>query len=222
MIDSLTANTPLAPVPAQIPKASTTQGLASDFNVFLEMLTAQARYQDPMKPIDSTQYASQLAQFSMVEQQVRTNDALAAVFEQLGGSSMASLASWVGMDARAAAPAYFDGSPISVSPSPAAGADRVQMVVLNEFGNEVQRLDIPVSSRPIEWAGVNGNGDPFAKGLYSFNIESYTGEDLVLSKTAEVYGNVSEAQVQNGQVVLILEGGQAIPSSSVTGLRNPV
>jgi flagellar basal-body rod modification protein FlgD len=222
MINSLPVNTPLAPVATQIAESSKTEGLDSDFKTFLKMLTAQARYQDPLKPIDSTQYASQLAQFSMVEQQVKTNDALTAMFGQLGGSNIASLANWVGMDARAAAPAYFDGSPVFVSPNPPSVADRVQMVVMDGTGTEVQRLNIPVSSDPIEWAGVNGDGEPFAKGLYSFSIESYKGDDLVLSETAEVYGNVSEAQIQNGQVVLILEGGQAILSSSVTGLRNVI
>jgi flagellar basal-body rod modification protein FlgD len=156
----------------------------------------------------------------MVEQQVRTNDALAAMSVQTSISNMASLASWVGMEARAAAPTYFDGSPVSISPNPALVSDRAQLVVLDETGKEVQRITIPVSAEPVEWAGVDDDGDPFAEGLYSFNVESFKGEDLVLSETAEVYGAVSEAQVRNGQVVLILEGGQAILSSSVTGLRN--
>jgi flagellar basal-body rod modification protein FlgD len=204
-------------VPSTIPPNST--GLASDFKTFLKMLTAQAKYQDPLEPIDSTEYASQLAQFSMVEQQVKTNDALAAMAAQTSISNMASLASWVGMEARAAAPAYFDGSPVTISSKPAAVSDRSQLVVLDEAGKEVQRIPVPVSAEPIEWAGVDNNGDPFAEGFYSFTVESYQGEELILSEAAEVYGSVSEAQVRDGQVVLILEGGQAILSSSVTGLR---
>lgn len=54
--------------------AATSSVLSSDFEVFLQMLTAQAEYQDPLEPIDSSEYAAQLAQFSMVEQQVMTND----------------------------------------------------------------------------------------------------------------------------------------------------
>ena len=50
--------------------------LTSDFDTFLKMLTAQAKYQDPLEPLDSTEYAAQLAQFSMVEQQVQTNEQL--------------------------------------------------------------------------------------------------------------------------------------------------
>ena len=68
-----------APAPAR-QTASNAATLSSDFETFIRMLTAQARYQDPLEPLDSSQYATQLAQFSMVEQQVLANDRLAALF----------------------------------------------------------------------------------------------------------------------------------------------
>ena len=46
-------------------------------NRFLKLLTTQMQNQDPLNPIDSTDYAAQLATFSGVEQQVRTNSLLA-------------------------------------------------------------------------------------------------------------------------------------------------
>ncbi len=38
-----------------------------DKDMFLKLLVAQMKYQDPSKPTDSTQYLQQMAQFSMVE-----------------------------------------------------------------------------------------------------------------------------------------------------------
>ncbi|MEY5038566.1 MAG: flagellar basal body rod modification protein, partial [Pseudomonadota bacterium] len=46
--------------------------ISSDFDTFLKMLTAQMQNQDPLNPMDSTDYATQLATFSGVEQQART------------------------------------------------------------------------------------------------------------------------------------------------------
>ena len=196
--------------------------LASDFDTFLKMLTAQAKYQDPLNPVDSTEYASQLAQFSAVEQAVRTNETLQLIVGQLGGSDISSLASWVGMEARALSPAYFDGtSPISISPNPAAVADRVELVVYDEQGVEVQRNVIPVSAEQLEWTGLDDDGFPLPEGTYSFAVESFAEDELILAEQAEVYSRVTEAQVLNGDIILILEGGQAILSSSVTGLRDP-
>jgi flagellar basal-body rod modification protein FlgD len=49
---------------------------ALDGNAFLQLLIAQLKHQDPTKPVDPTQYVSQLAQFSGVEQAVKTNSLL--------------------------------------------------------------------------------------------------------------------------------------------------
>lgn len=216
MIEPVTTTQSQMIVPSQ---GRPTPALSSDFETFLKMLTAQARYQDPLKPIDSTEYASQLAQFSMVEQQVQTNDTLAALFGQFGASNMASLSGWVGMEARAATPAYFDGTPILVSPDPAPGADAVQLVVSNAAGVEIQRLYIPGTSDPVEWSGRDETGARFLDGVYSFAVESLKDGETIQTQQAEVYGRIAEAQIREGNVVLILEGGQSVPATSVTALR---
>ncbi len=195
--------------------------LTSDFETFLKMLTAQARYQDPLEPIDSTEYSAQLAQFSMVEQQVQTNDALAALLARMGGGGIASLAGWVGMEARAETPMRFDGQPITIAPEPVRTADQAFLVVTDARGTEVQRLRIPVAAEPVQWAGVDDNGRPFAAGSYSFAVESFSKGERFQSAPAPVYGRITEAQIRNGETVLILEGGQAIPSTAVTALRAP-
>lgn len=53
--------------------------VAPDYNSFLRLLVAQMKNQDPMKPIDATQYVSQIATFSNVEQAVQTNAKLDAL-----------------------------------------------------------------------------------------------------------------------------------------------
>ena len=193
--------------------------LSSDFDTFLKMLTAQVKNQDPLNPMDSADFSTQLATFSGVEQQVKTNDLLKSLGTQMGIMGMAQLASWIGLDARAAAPAYFDGAPISISPNPASGADRTVLVVRDHDGNEVQRQEFTPSTDEIQWAGVDDDGGPFANGLYSFEVESYSGEELLATTKAEVYSEVIEAKSLNGQTVLVLAGGAEITATDVTGLR---
>ena len=78
-----------------IQNETTSAVLSSDFEVFLQMLTAQAKYQDPLEPIDNSEYAAQLAQFSMVEQQVTTNDLMEQMLSAFGTNDMASAANSV-------------------------------------------------------------------------------------------------------------------------------
>ncbi|MBK0325724.1 flagellar hook assembly protein FlgD [Rhodobacteraceae bacterium F11138] len=219
-----TANPTTATTSAQQKSAapsSDVSGLTSDFETFLKMLTAQARYQDPLEPIDSTEFSAQLAQFSMVEQQVLTNDNLSALLSGRSGDKMSAMANWVGMEARAVTPMQFDGQPISLASNPDRTADQAYLVVSDPAGNEVQRLNIPKTAEVMDWAGVDENGSPLPHGVYNFSVESYSNGEIIQTKPAEVYARIAEAQLQNGDIVLILEGGQAISSSSVTALREP-
>ncbi|WP_121061452.1 flagellar hook capping FlgD N-terminal domain-containing protein [Chachezhania antarctica] len=193
--------------------------LASDFETFLKMLTAQAKYQDPLEPIDSTEYASQLAQFSMVEQQVKTNDALSGLISATGTGNLAALASWVGMEVRADVPVSFNGTPVTVVPAIEAGADRAELVVHDSFGVEVQRSAIGLTGEPVDWAGASGDGTPFPAGTYTFTVESFAQDSLLGTKPAESYALVEEAQIEGGTVMLVLDGGESVAASDVSSVR---
>jgi len=193
----------------------------SDYETFLKLLTAQIKNQDPLSPMSSDDFSSQLAQFSAVEQQVKTNDLLTSLGTQLSLMGMGQTASWIGLEARAAAPADFQGSPISISPNPAATADRAVLVVKDASGNVVQQQDFTPSTDEIQWAGVDDDGNAFANGLYSFEVESYSGDDLLSTTKAEVYSKIIEAKSQNGETILVLSGGAEVSSSAVSGLRDP-
>lgn len=196
-----------------------TSQISSDFETFLQMLTAQMQYQDPLNPVESTDYAVQLATFSEVEQSVLTNDLLKSLEAQLNTTGLAGMADWVGKEARAAAPAYFDGQPITLSPRPDSAADQAEVVVFNESGVEVQRFDIPVTTDPVEWAGVAPGGSPFPAGFYSFEVVSTSNGETLAQQTAEVYSAVTEVRAEGSGTILILEGGAAVSSDQVTALR---
>ena len=91
--------------------------------------------------------------------------------------------------------------------------------VLDEDGNEVQCQEFTPSTDDIEWAGVDDDGTPFESGFYTFEVESYSGEDLLVVNYAEIYTEIVEAKSQNGQTVLVLEGGSEINASEVSALR---
>jgi flagellar basal-body rod modification protein FlgD len=200
------------------PKAPTGT-IAADFEVFLQMLTTQLKYQDPMNPMDSTEFASQLATFAGVEQQVLGNELLAGMSAQMMTSNMAEVAGWIGQEVRVASSVYFDGKPVTIAPNPALLADSAELVVRDETGKEIMRQSIPVSADPIEWAGVTSDGDPLPDGIYSFEVVSYAGGKEILSETAEVYAKVVEVRSKDGVNYLMLEGDIGVPASTVTAIR---
>lgn len=195
--------------------------ITSDFNTFLRMLTVQMQNQDPLNPIDSTDYAVQLATFSGVEQQVQTNQLLADMqgkFNQLG---MAEMASWIGKEARSPAPVRYEGAPVILSPNPAVGANRAVLVVKDAQGTLVSREEIPVSTAPYQWLGAGIDGSPLPTGTYSLSLESLNGEQVISTTAVEHYARVMEAKGGTGGTKLVLEGGVEVLASAVTALREP-
>lgn len=206
---------------AAVAPPSSRQTITSDFQTFLEMLTVQMENQDPLNPIDSSDYAVQLATFSSVEQQVQTNELLGDLGAQLTTSGMADVATWVGREARSDAPAFFDGAPITILPSAAPTADEVTMIVRDANGNEVQRQTLNQTDEPIEWAGVDAAGRPLPEGFYSFEVVSSLDGEAISSNVAEHYAMVREVRNDNGVISVILNGGSSVLASKVTALRAP-
>ena len=200
--------------------ASTRPQISSDFETFLKMLTVQMQNQDPLNPVDSSDYAVQLATFSSVEQQVQTNDLLRSLQSQLGASDMADMASWVGKDARSTAAVYVNGSPVTLYPTVAAGAERAEIVITNSSGVDVGTIAIPANDSPVEWAGVTADGYPFPTDTYTFEVLSYSGDDFLESTPAATYAPVTEVRRNaNGETVVVLSGQVEVAANDVTGLR---
>lgn len=195
--------------------------LSSDFQTFLLMLTTQMENQDPLNPIESQDFAVQLATFSGVEQQVRTNQLLESLAAGMGISGLSQLAGWVGMEARVTAPAAFDGTPITLAPNPEPASDAATLVVRDALDRVVARESMPLGMSSIEWAGVGSGGAPLPPGLYTFQLESMNRGEVTGTSTVAHYAMVDEARQGTDGVEIILRGGSAIPVSEVEALRRP-
>ena len=194
--------------------------LTSDYEMFLQMLTTQMTNQDPLNPVDSSDYAVQLATFSSVEQQVLTNELLVELTESLGSSSLSDMADYVGQNVRTAKPAYFDGTPIDVLPDIATSADTARLTVKNASGDVVQEFDIDPLGGGVRWDGKNAKGDVLAKGVYSFEVTSMEGETILKQAPAATYAKIIEAQTTPGGLELILTGGIVAKPEDITAMRS--
>ncbi len=200
-------------------EGSATAAAASDFDTYLTLLTTQLRNQDPLNPTDSTEFVAQLASFSGVEQQIRTNDQLEAILGALGGGSSAGLAAWIGKEVRAPAPGAFAGAPLEIATTPNPDADAAVLVVRNDFGQVVARRSVDPKAEQISWNGQDALGQSLPYGDYSFEIEAYKGENLLGSEPGQVFATVTEVRIEDGAQILVLDGGTKVALEDVTALR---
>jgi flagellar basal-body rod modification protein FlgD len=84
----------------QTPKTQTEATSSSlDYDNFLQLLVTQLKNQDPLSPMEDTEYVAQLATFSNVEQNIITNERLARL-ETL--STLGSAQNLIGHDVKPA------------------------------------------------------------------------------------------------------------------------
>jgi len=193
--------------------------LSSDFETFLKMLTVQMQNQDPLNPVESNEFATQLATFSTVEQQVRTNELLTSLGAQMGALSVSQLSGWVGMTARAEMPVHFSGSPVTITTQGSDAAEKAFLVVRNSQGTEVQRTEVDPERQETDWGGVSSTGNPLPDGTYSLSVESYAQDELQATHPVYVHARIVEARNENGVPILVMNTGQEVDSSRVVGLR---
>ena len=193
--------------------------VSGDFETFLSLLTAQMRNQDPLKPMDLTEFVSQLASFSGVEQQVRANDRLQGILDVLSGGSPAGLAAWIGRDVQVASKSDFAGEPVEVGVTPVEGVDRAVLVVKNDFDQVVARVPVAADARSVTWDGTDGLGAEAPTGRYGFALESYQGDTLLGSQAGKVFATVREVRIEAGAPMLVVEDGTQVPLDEVVAGR---
>jgi len=193
----------------------------ADFETFLKLLTTQLQFQDPLQPLESTQFVAQLAQFSTVEQQIQTNTALGRILDAMGASGAGALGAWLGKEVRGASATTHEGGPLEAFiVDPPLAAESAQFVVRGVDGSIIRRVDIDPRSDTVVWDGRNDLGEPAPSGTYAFEARySFTGGETEV-KPAEVFSRVVEARRNSDDSVsLVLESGLVIPASDVTALR---
>lgn len=216
---ALSPVTSLAATPARQASGEKASEITSDFDTFLRMLTVQLQNQDPMNPIESSDYAVQLATFSGVEQQVKTNDLLSDLASGFQSMGLADLAGWIGKDVRSTAPVAWEGAPLTVLPDPEPGATRATLVVRDARGDVVSREEIPPRATEYQWLGADATGMPLTRGAYTLTVESQRGEAAATTRPVEHYARVVEARGGADGPRLVLAGGAEVAANSVTGIR---
>ena len=214
------AATANAAATAPADESASSGGLTADFDTFLKLLTTQLKYQDPLQPMESTEFVAQLASFSAVEQQIGSNTRLDSILAALSGGGIEGFATWIGRSVQAPTSAAFSGDPIEVGVTPDAAADRAALVVKNDLGAEVARVNVAATATEVTWDGTDAAGTTLATGNYGFALESFSGETLLSTGQGRVYATVTEARrAEDGSTRLVLETGDTIAAEDVTAVR---
>jgi len=195
---------------------------SSDFETFLTLLTAQLRNQDPLKPVESTEFVAQLASFSAVEQQVQSNTKLENILEALASGATGGLSQWIGQEVRNPGSAPYENTPLDVLYLSHTDAERVELVVFDADDNIVARQNLDKEASNAQWSGILEDGTRATEGaFYRFETNSIIDGEVVASVPGLVFSTVEEVRKFDGQPVLYFADGTQMFASDVEAIRTP-
>jgi flagellar basal-body rod modification protein FlgD len=197
---------------------------SSDQNVlgkddFLTLLVSQLQNQDPLNPSDPTEFVSQLAQFSSLEQLMNVNGNLEAIQDYQNSLNRSMATSLFGKSIVATGNAFEleDGQPTSISFTLPETADSGTVNIYDSAGNfifELEPEDWSAGEHSIEWDGTDGNGNSFSSGVYLFDVQAVDASGKSIEVETHIKGKVTGAKYIKGNVYLTLNE-KIVPLSSV-------
>lgn len=201
---------------AQPPKPEQSGVISSDFETFLKMLTAQIQNQDPLNPMDSSDYAVQLATFSSVEQQVLTNDLLREMGG--GGGTLAGYADWIGKEAAQRGPVAFEGRPVELALDIPAGATSTELQVSTLAGDRLSSAPVDATATTLTWDG-SGPAGALPTGPYIVETVSRMGDGGIERRPVRSHARIDEVRLGAGGAELVLASGAVLRPDEVEALR---
>ena len=186
---------------------------------FLKMMIAQLKNQDPLNPLDGTDFTAQLAQFSSLEQLVNMNDQLQSVNLYQSSLNNAESVNLIGKEITALGDTIqADGLSVDLMYNLSGNAQKVTIKIYDEGGSLVETLE-PGSQKEGE-NSVAWDSNGFATGNYTFEVSATNDNGDSIPAYTEIQGRVTGVTFMKGTPYLFVNG-QEIPFGKVTLVNEP-
>jgi len=199
------------------PKKSDNLGQAD----FLKLMTEQLKHQDPMKPMENSEFLGQLAQFSTVQGINNMQDTMKGLAETMIGDQVLRGAALVGHEVLIPSEKLAlegDGGAINGSVA-ATSAGIVNFDIKDATGNIIKTISVNADEAgevKFSWDGKDANGKPVKAGNYSITatqVSAADGEKTTLS--TYVNALVESVNIGSDGLYLNLKGLGTAPISHV-------
>lgn len=162
----------LASLPATGTSAAAAERQRLGQKDFIELMLAQFRNQDPLKPLDGTEFIGQLAQFSTVTGIEDMGASLKSLADSLRSEQMLAGAALVGRQVLVPSSRAVLGEAGDVSGAVEApeGVQQVLVTVRDAAGQIVRQMTVEAAEGLVDfrWDGVTDSGRRAPPGDYSF------------------------------------------------------
>lgn len=190
---------------------------------FLNLMVTQLKNQDPLNPSDPTQFTSQLAQFSSLEQLININQALESQSTQDTLSARVSAAGFIGKNVRVSGANLMmkDGAPNTINYDLAQQSKETSINIYNSANDLVDVVTlgkVDSGSHEFKWDGQLSSGKKAADGAYRYEVVAVDAEGKRMSVTGNTTGTVTGVKFDSTGQPLLEVGGATYGLGSVLAI----
>lgn len=214
-------NTPtiLTPEEAQAQRGS----LSGDLESFLKLLITQLKNQDPLEPLNATDFTAQLAQFAAVEQGIKTNKNLESLIGMAKAGQFSAAVSYLGRIIEAEGnKAPLANGKAEFSYTLDKPATIVSVTVFDDKGKAVFSTagETAFGSHTFIWDGLDANGNTLPDGIYSLGVGALDKEGNPIGVMTRFKGLVDGADT-SGDIINLSVGGVIVPLDKILSVQDP-
>jgi flagellar basal-body rod modification protein FlgD len=187
--------------------AASSTKLTQDYNSFLRLLTTQMQNQEPLSPMESTEFTNQLVQFSQVEQQISQNTKLDKLVSLQNNNQTQASLGFIGLDVEATGNAFsYDGNPVKMSYTLPETSTSTKIQIKNEKGVTIRTIDgaRTTNRQELTWDGKKADGSAAEPGSYTMTVMAPKADSKLMTAKTTVFGRVSGIEAGNGVTTLMM------------------
>ncbi len=217
---SSSSSSPSSSPSSSDPSANALDSLSSNYSDFLTLLTTQLQNQDPSSPMDSSQFTSELVQFSGVEQQINTNSNLSSLISLTSAGNIAQASSLLGATVTASSselPLQNGSAELNFN---TPSAEPVNIIISNSSGQALYdgTVNAAAGTNSWTWNGTDSSGTTLPDGAYDVSVSSDSSGGTATSVPFNVIGTATSLDSSNNTLSLNL-GAVSVPFSSITAVN---
>ena len=202
--------------------SESTQQLFEDYEAFLQLLTTQLQHQDPLDPMDTTEWTNQLIQYSIVEQEIAANENLEQLIDLTAANANTFALQYVGDIAQINSNyAMKSNGSASWSYSLNESAAETTLQVLDEDGNLVyeQTGESGSGSHDFTWNGETAGGTVAEDGIYSLQVTAVDGDGEAIGVDVSSHGEITGVDSSDSGIFYLV-GELRVSESMILSIRD--
>ncbi len=195
------------------PPASGAAGKALGKDEFLKLFIAQMRAQDPMNPMDSTGFTSQLAQFSSLEQLTNISTGITNLTTFQGSLQNTMTTSLIGKKVKVTGDTFTLNGQADLRYALAGNAAKTTVSIYDSSGTLIRQQEVAgqtAGEQVFSWDGMDQNNRPVPAGQYKFTVSAVDSSEAAVGALPLVSGTVTGVVYENNMTYLSLDNGMKI------------